>query len=86
MPKALDKVFVQNVGILNQHMAAVARDIAAGKTVDAAASLMAISAAAKWLSESLTVVDSRSLPPQMLPGESCQPKMIDPSKLRPSSQ
>ena len=84
MPKAPDKVLVQNVSILNQHMAALARDIEAGTTVDPAASLKAIGNAARWLSESLTGPTPISLPPQMLPGESCHPKMIDPSKLKPS--
>jgi hypothetical protein len=82
MPKAPDAIFKQNVVILNQRMAEVARDIEAGKTADAAASLKAIGAAARWLSESLTSPKRPTAPPQMLPGQSCRP-LIDPSRLKP---
>ena len=86
MPNASpDKVFVENLGILNQHIAALARQIEAGKTLDVAASLKAIGDAAKWLSESLTGSDPYSVPPQMLPGNGCRP-LIHPSKLKPSPE
>jgi hypothetical protein len=81
MPNTPEDVFVQNVVILNHHMAAVAKDIAAGKMGKAAVSLKLIGEAARWLSESLT--NPKAQPPQqMLPGQSCRPKMIglDPLK------
>jgi len=80
MAKAPDPIFVQNVGILSQHMAALARDIEAGKVVDPAESLKAISDAARWLSEWGTGPKPPIPPPQMLPGLGCKPKMINPFK------
>lgn len=80
MAKAPDAIFVQNVGILSQHMAAVARDVAAGNTAQAAESLKAISDAARWLSEWRIGPKPPIPPPQMLPGQGCRPKMIDPFK------
>jgi len=78
-----EEVFVESVGILNQHLAAVAKDIQAGNMVQAAESLKAIGDAAQWLSASLTIPRYPTLPPQMLPAQNCRPKFIDPTKLNP---
>jgi len=89
MPNASpDPIFVQSVGILNQHLAAVVREMEAGRIAPeaAAASLKAIGDAAQWLSASLTVPGYPMLPPQMLPAQNCHPKFIDPSKLKPSPE
>jgi hypothetical protein len=79
---SLDPNFVQNVDILNQRMAVVARQIAAGDMTDAAKSLKAIGDAAVWLSASLTGAKRSLLPPVMLPGGTCRP-LIAPSQIKP---
>jgi hypothetical protein len=75
-----DPTLVQNVGILNQRMADVAKRIAAGDMTDAAKSLQAIADAAIWISASLTGEKTSLLPPVMLPGGSCRPLVPPPTK------
>jgi hypothetical protein len=77
-----EQVFKENVGILNEQMAAVAKEIAAGRMGGAAASLEAIGNAAIWISKSLTGSDLLSLPPQMLPAANCRPLVV-PSQYKP---
>jgi hypothetical protein len=77
-----EQVFKENVGILNEQMAAVAKEIAAGRMGGAAASLEAIGNAAIWISKSLTGSDLLSLPPQMLPASNCRPLVV-PSQYKP---
>ena len=82
MPTTPEEVLVQNVVILNHHIAVVARDIAAGNIEHAAESLKLIGEAARWLSEDLTNPKAPIQPPQMLPGLGCRPKMIGPPQLK----
>jgi len=77
-----EQVFKENVGILNEQMAAVAKEIAAGRMGGAAASVEAIGNAAIWISKSLTGSGPLSLPPQMLPAANCRP-LIPPPQLKP---
>jgi hypothetical protein len=76
MPKASrEKVLVQNIGIISKRLAEVAADIQAGNTLDAAKTLKAIGQAAQWLGKAIDPKSARTLPPQILPGNLCQPKL-----------
>jgi hypothetical protein len=70
-------VFLQNVGVLCDHLAQVAAQIGAGQTKEAAEALKVIGEAAIWLGGSLEGTGPRSLPIQILPGNACQPTFIE---------
>jgi hypothetical protein len=81
----VNPVFAQNVQVIEQHLKAVAGHLKAGNTEAAAATLDAVGQAAQWLGKAILAPGSkpRPVPPSMLPGKACNPKIVDPFNLKP---